>query len=509
MNQTDQWPTIDGLSISESLNVIALSIDRASDGGDIPLLMHCISLADQLESRGLHPEDASLTDYYRSNAWAGCYQPRHRDHDDAWSFEQPELQKQIFFLRRSANSPGFSGLSTIRRCQILTNTGNALETLGRFVEARSHWTAALNIDPHFWMARANRGRALMFYANSLYDHGHSEIFSIYAYRDLIKASEDILVHPELGDRKLYCVLSEMAKQIKHSFNIDAIEKDLRLDGWYMGQDEAECSYRQWCLENVLFLNPLNDVENSSIAARDVMGLPDFTLAIDEPPSVIGMFNELKQGFASARWLLWEGITSDETHFSDRQVLLYDTLDYPSYGLAIEKTKIAFRLLYSTFDKIAFLLNHYFSLRIPDNQVYFKGIWHDRKRSTIRPEMAASENWPLRGLYWISKDLFVKNEESFMEPSAAELKHLRDHLEHKYVKISENAMVFASATDPFYDPLAYAISRHDLEERTLRLLKLIRSALIYLSLAMHREETRREQARQELSISIPLEPLRNE
>jgi LA2681-like HEPN/Phasin protein len=49
---------------------------------------------------------------------------------------------------------------------------------------------------------------------------------------------------------------------------------------------------------------------------------------------------MKQEFASARWLLYEGITARTTHFSDRQVRLSNTLDYPSYGLAVEKLKAA-------------------------------------------------------------------------------------------------------------------------------------------------------------------------
>jgi hypothetical protein len=99
-------------------------------------------------------------------------------------------------------------------------------------------------------------------------------------------------------------------QIAHHYDIEAIGKAHKPDGWYMGGNPTERAYRRWCLDHVLFLNPLNDIEAAPVAARDIMGLPNFTTAIDEPPIVIGMFNELKQGFASARWMLWEGITSE-------------------------------------------------------------------------------------------------------------------------------------------------------------------------------------------------------
>jgi tetratricopeptide (TPR) repeat protein len=72
----------------------------------------------------------------------------------------------------------------IRRRQIFTNLGSLLDTLGRFIEARACWNAALAIEPNFWMARANQGRALMHYAVALYDPGHLSVLAYHAYRDL-------------------------------------------------------------------------------------------------------------------------------------------------------------------------------------------------------------------------------------------------------------------------------------------------------------------------------------
>jgi hypothetical protein len=41
-----------------------------------------------------------------------------------------------------------------------------------------------------------------------------------------------------------------------------------------------------------------------------------------------------------------------------------------------------------------------------------------------------------------------------------------------------------------DDLAYSIQREDFEAKTLRVLRHARAGLVYLSLAMHREERRR-------------------
>jgi hypothetical protein len=67
----------------------------------------------------------------------------------------------------------------------------------------------------------------------------------------------------------------------------------------------------------------------------------------------------------------------------------------------------------------------------------------------------------------------------------------------------------TVNDPFYDTLAHAITRSDLERRTLRLMQLVRSALIYLSLGMHREEQKREKGMKGMAVTIPLDPWHDE
>ena len=63
-------------------------------------------------------------------------------------------------------------------------------------------------------------------------------------------------------------------------------------------------------------------------------------------SRVTSFSSTASASSFFRRVLWEGIKSDEPHFSDREVLLYNTLDYPSYGLSVEKVKMAFRMAYS-------------------------------------------------------------------------------------------------------------------------------------------------------------------
>ena len=126
-------------------------------------------------------------------------------------------------------------------------------------------------------------------------------------------------------------------------DVEEVERAMDLDGYEIGAAEEERAYRLWCLDNTLFLNPLNDLGPHRIAARDILHLPPFVTPIDEPPALLGLFNRLKQEFVTARWLNYDGTRSEGVHFADRSVSLYNTLDYPTYSIAIEKVKAAYRL----------------------------------------------------------------------------------------------------------------------------------------------------------------------
>jgi hypothetical protein len=237
-----------------------------------------------------------------------------------------------------------------------------------------------------------------------------------------------------------------------------------------------------------------------------LSLPDFVTTVHEPPVLVGFFNQLKQEFVSARWLYFEGVIAEQVQASDRGVLLYNTLDYAAVGLSVEQVKAAFRMCYSLLDKIAYFLNHYMKLGIPEKRISFRHLWREKDGDPVRPEFLSSENWALRGLYWLSKDLFENDFKEVMEPDARAFHELRNHLEHKYVKVLTTMAGLSNKTvsGPFVDTLAHVVFLPDLESRTLRLLQLVRSALIYLSLGMHCEETRRRKSAPPDMLIMPMQ-----
>jgi tetratricopeptide (TPR) repeat protein len=462
-------------------------------------IARALAWCDELEARDLSAAERGQLDYFRANAW-NTRRPRRRS-GDVWSWDQPALQQEIFFLRRASSAEGFSAVEHYRRCEILTNLGNLLSHLGRSIEALEVWRRALEIDPEFWMARGNLGSGLARLGRLHYDWNQGAAMLLSADKELARALGDAEKFPIFGYPEARAHFEQQRRDIAASLDTSVVAENFKPDGYAIGRSSRERQYRLWCLRNGLFLNVLNELGSNSVAAHDPLVLPSFVTKLGEPPVLIGFFNQLKQEFASARWTFFEGIQDGPAHPSDRGVLLINTLDYPSCGLGVERIRTAYRIAYSLFDKIAFFLNRYMALGHADKDVSFRSVWRPTRGKAPRGILAtlvASKNLPFRGLYWVSKDLFEEAFADVADPDARALHEMRIHLEHRYVKVHElmdgSAGRQDAAGDLFVDTLAYSISRSDLESRTLRLLKLVRAALIYLCLGMHWEERRRMKRR---------------
>lgn len=482
--------------------LIDLSFDlRRKEGLEL-----AIKWGNEIEQRGLDQVNFPLFHYFRANAWSCLWNilVHFEKKYSGWDWEQEEAEKEIFYLRSALIEPTFKNLDPYRQCQILTNLGNTYDTIGRFVEAQEYWGRALAINPQFGMALGNRGLGLWHYASSLYDPGHATVFLKFALNDLNHSLETQTDDP--GAKVIYKgkrddILSRSPKLATEEFN---------LSDFSLGEKDDEIQYRKWSLKNRLFLNPLNDLGEFPIAATDIFSLPDIVYKIEEGPYYHGFFDQLKQEYVSARYAFYQGTTIREVHFSDKEVLIYNTLDYPVYSLAIERVKGAYRTAYSIFDKIAFFLNAYLHLGIPERNISFRSIWYQKaqRKLGLRGDMSQRRNWGLRGLFWLSKDLFEEKGDfkDTTEPDARSLSEIRNHLEHKYLKVHDEMWWGIEKqkdgdvkSGVFKYPIGYSLHRKDFHAKTMRLLKLTRAAMIYLSLAVHQEEKLKKSS----GINVPM------
>jgi tetratricopeptide (TPR) repeat protein len=471
----------------ERIGVLA---DQALFKGKVDILDDAAKMATQVDTRSLSQYQLAIFHYHLSNVWGNSFKLLPNDQKQERIWEQPEIEKQLIHNRLAAaaleTAGGACPLPVV--CAIYTNLANTLFQIGRFVEALEYWDRALVIKPDFGMAVANRGYSLLHYAHLLHDEGHAMIFLLQSretLRQALKLEIDPHSRPFFKDhlKSLNRVLYPYADK---KFLTPAHECD--------ENDDGETAFRNWRLKNRLCLNPLNDLGTFMEAASDVL----MTLPLEKDPAGPSQFHDhfmlLKQEFTCARQLYFEAVQPAPDIAAACGAIL-PAPENAACDLSVEKLKIAFRMAYSLFDKIAFFLKIYFRLPVSQQRVNFRTLWYPegRKANGLQPKLLQSANWPLRGLFWLSKDLYEHNPDfkEGLEADARQLYALRNHLEHNYLLIQDDARYAASGKSGLRvtdDASVYVIGRTDFANRTLRILKMARAALIYLSLAVHWESS---------------------
>lgn len=140
-----------------------------------------------------------------------------------------------------------------------------------------------------------------------------------------------------------------------------------------------------------------------------------------------------------------------------------------------------------------MLNDYLKVGLQPNEVTFRKVWYEkgnRKPAQLNPLLLDSQNWALRGLFWLSKDL-ITNESEFSSqilPESTQLVAIRNFIEHKSFMVID-----MGDSKRVHDGMTFQITREDLISKTLTLMKMARAAMMYLSFAIHIEEKKTQHA----------------
>ncbi|WP_407144555.1 LA2681 family HEPN domain-containing protein [Marinilactibacillus psychrotolerans] len=379
--------------------------------------------------------------------------------------------------------------------QIGVNYGNILSQCGRYVKSINNLNEILDME--FPMAIGNLALKIVDY--SYYDKSNHEIMLYYAFQLLRKVLDEKVSYPEREYAQ--SLFYNYSNRIKNYICSDYLEQELSLTEYLNpieNMSDEEKKYRTWIGNNGLALNQLNDVFFEMQVGYDPLHLPTMIENIEDSrfPKYHGIFNQIKQEYASARFWAYEGLTDRNTHFSDKEVFLVNTLDYPIYGIGIEKVKAAYRSIYSIFDKIAYFLNKYFKLKIPDGTISFVNLWYKDVRKNKRREeiqKILQENYALNGLWWIYKDLRNKTvyEDKHIDPLLKKISNVRNAMEHRYLKILDYYEDGLNNNDERFDEFAYNISFQEFEKLTVELLKLTRESIIQLTMIIEIEESKKK------------------
>lgn len=441
--------------------------------------------------------------YYLARAYSNSLD--NSSEQTQWAWELPETYKKLVHLRLAIRNDTIGELPISRIAQIYTNLANTLSTIGRSVEALELWETAERLCPEFPMALGNRGYAYYYIARWSME---KQIVQAQYLRKAWKCLSDAILKQNMlqpdAARHFRQVISDIEKRVKRAY-LESAPEPLSDDDY--GSDVLERNYRKWCLQNHLVLNALSDLGNLSGCCKDVLHLPGLFIQSGQETIAYGLFNQIKQEYLSARYQFYKGSSASEEHVSDRNSILVDTSDSAVYSYSVERMKMAYRMSYSILDKIAFLISSYLDLDIEANSISLRTIWYQQDKHELRSQFAASKNLPLRALFWLGKDLFDERRDftDSLDPASKELWKLRNHLEHKYVRIIQDNEAQLSRS-LLSDSVAYQITRSDLAVRTIRLLRLCRYSMLYLVQAVKWEERKRKAKIPEGAIIIRLQPI---
>jgi hypothetical protein len=475
----DGKPDQEALDHITHLNSLAIKLGR-KDAVERTLAWH-----ETLSQRTLTDEQAVALDLSWANAIGN------ERYGTAWKWEQSPLAREIYLLRRAVSRNGFVSVSSVLKCKCFTNLGNRLEVAGRLVEALECWRRALEVQPQFGMALCNRAIGFYTYASALEDSGKRSLLLWMAHKEATAAMAPKAIYTDSSDQANRDRTGKLREYLGSILDIPRIEALNPLDSEDASASEEEREYRTWCTNHCLYLNYANDLGPYAVANHDFLGIGTHAVDVATPHLFDSFFDQMEQEYVSARWLLYEGTTGGTTHFSDKGVALAASEPRPALSLRVEKLKAAYRMSYSLFDKIGYFINAYMQLGIPKDRVSFRNLWRPDKTKPIRSQFDLHGNWAFCALYWLAKDFYEDANDQVVEPQALDLGLIRNHLEHKYLRITVAETPAGLPTD-----LAFSVSREQFAKKALHLLRLARSALIYLSLGVGFEEQRRNLTREE-------------
>ena len=340
---------INKLNPKQILELLARVFEISREQSDQESLAKAIEISSQVDASQFQKSDMATFHYFVGNAWSYLYQLKRKDGE--FPFEGIELNQQIISYR-SALKNFDSKTNSILKCQVLTNLGNLFSDIGRFSEAQDFYDKALGLKSDFGMAIGNKGYSIFSYARVIFDPNQQFIFFHKAHQFLLASKK-----PDVYD-EAWQFFKNIAKHIETQYKKETLNQTLSFKDYFKRKSKKEVTYRKWCMENKLFLNPLNDIIQESVATTDYLFTPSMTFQYKEEPIYFSIFNQIKQEFVSSRFIFYEAKTSNKPHFSDKEVKIIDTLDYSTYSYNLEKVKIAFRVSYSILDKIAYFLNLY-------------------------------------------------------------------------------------------------------------------------------------------------------
>ena len=195
------------------------------------------------------------------------------------------------------------------------------------------------------------------------------------------------------------------------------------------------------------------------------------------PRLARVINEIKERYTLSRRLLYESLEESESGSKADRITSYaDLSDGAVYGTRPAKLKLAFESAFNVLDKIAFFLNEYLHIGMPEKDVNFITIW-TFGGSALRADIKSQCSFQLFALHDISREL---QKQAHLEP----IKLKRHISTHRYLiphVLSKDGWRVT------LDSPHYHTGYKELFAEVVELLRVVRSAVLYLVAFVNEKE----------------------
>lgn len=361
--------------------------------------------------------------------------------------------------------------------EIQTNLASIYHRFYRDIEAIYLWSfdycKAIYSDSMF-VAPFNKARILTL-LNSYLGFPYNAYYSMEAYRlikELSNHKEKIFhngIKQEINTSSWVAELLQLGNRFQKYI---ITHKDYSEQIKFNCKEEKE--YRDWCLKNILFINPINDITQEVVAAKDTLEFPNYIVKAGEGPFLSEAFSDIKNRFCKARYLFYNGLHKKYPSWLEKDLYLTSSLDYIDFSTNTENIKMAFKLCFGILDSIVVLMDKYFETNY-QGTIYFRP-------TCLQQIFKNIQNPYIDALFWLSCDLSDTSKLKDWEvpnPNAKILRILRNNLEHGWVKISEDRIPIWREEHNY----ALSITRDELEIVTMEIFRYTRCAIMYLFFAV--------------------------
>jgi hypothetical protein len=425
-----------------------------------------------LEWRENYPEDVDETRllYNIANGFFSCWKlhaHQHliagldaNDHKEALKYYRLALAR----LQPEHIADGFA-------CEVWTNYGNALDMVGRCVEAIEAYDVALKINPNMSIALGNKAVALLYAARLM--HGSTHRFYLEALRLFNKALEK----PLPPDVKAGFLEKKQGLNEFMEAHGEMLPEDIESLTPSNEFHEFLCAY---CSQHRLFLNFVTLLgDDDKHFYGDPLFIHHMHFSLSErfrANRYVTFLNEIKQDYVLGRYFLVQSQRqSADLDVVDEGIALVYPLDFSLHSVYVQLLKAAMKQAIAVLDKVAFFVYDYCGLTTPPaDRITFRQLFGGNP--TMRKELAAVQNPYMFALFNLSREVSKNG-------AWGGIYEYRDALTHRFLvlhnvepKSLPNNDIPREKEDTFTN-------------RVIRATKIARAAVIYLILFVALEEER--------------------